>query len=280
MRGPDTPRESPDKLMTFTEHLEELRTRLKYSAIALFLASAVAYLFVDLLFGVLAQPLARAWREAGLGAPRLHFANPTEPFFTYIKLALMAGVFVASPVIFYQLWKFVAPGLTRAERRYVLPFVVASTLCFVGGACFGYFVVFPYGFRFFLGFAKADLGSMQQLLGTDISVTVGKSVALEPTLMISEYFGLVWRLLVAFGVVFELPVLLGFLALVGLVDHRSLWKWNPYFIVIAFFVGGVLTPGPDVVTQVLMAGPLIALYNVSILIAYLLGRSAHRGAES
>lgn len=264
-----------EALMTFGEHLEELRSRLARALIALVLGAVLAYTFSDLLFALLAQPLIRAWADAGLGAPQIHFANPIEPFFTYLKISLLAGVFVASPVIFYQLWAFVAPGLYKQEKRYVIPFTVLSALCFIGGACFGYFVVFPYGFQFFLGFARTDMGQMQKTFGGLLSFKVGQTFELRPTLMMSEYFGLVWRLLLAFGLVFELPLLICFLAMVGLVSHRTLWKWNPYFVVISFVVAAVLTP-PDVITQVFMAGPLIALYNFSILFAWFFERRRAR----
>jgi len=266
-----------DKVMTFTEHIEELRGRLRAALIAIVVASLVCYAFSELVFAVLAQPLIDAWRQAGLGKPQLHFASPIEPFFTYIKLAMVAGIFLASPVVFYQLWAFVSPGLTRAEKKYVLPFAFFSTICFIGGACFGYFVVFPFGFQFFLGFAQENVGSMQHILGHTVSVSVGHPFQLTATLMMGDYFGLVWRLLLAFGLIFELPLLICFLAMVGLVTHRTLWKWNPYFIVLAFLVSAFLTP-PDVVTQVLMAGPLIVLYNLSILVAWFFSRKAESSA--
>lgn len=260
-----------DKLMTFTEHLEELRTRLKYCLYAVILMVLVAYLFSDLLFVLMAQPLVEAWRQAGLGSPKIHFANPIEPFFTYLKVSLVGGLFLASPVVFYQLWMFVAPGLYKHEKRYVIPFTVASAVCFIGGAGFGYFVVFPYGFQFFLGFAQDNMGSMQSLLGGVVNVSMKQTFELAPTLMMGEYFGLVWRMLLAFGLVFELPLFLFFLSIVGLVDWRMLWRFNRYFIIIAFVVGAILTP-PDVITQVMMAMPLIVLYNLSIVLAYLFGK--------
>jgi sec-independent protein translocase protein TatC len=162
---------------------------------------------------------------------------------------------------------FIAPGLYKHEKRYVIPFTVLSALFFIGGAAFGYFVVFPFGFQFFLGFAQKNVASMQEVFGSAVNLTLGKGFELKPTLMMGEYFGLVWRLLLAFGVIFELPLLIVFLSMVGLVTHRKLWKWNPYFVVLAFVVSAVLTP-PDVVTQILMALPLIALYNISILFAW------------
>jgi len=257
------------QLMTFTEHLEELRTRLKYAIISVLVAMLVAYAFARPLFVILTQPLIKAWHGAGLGPPKLHFANPIEPFFTYLKVALIAGVFAASPVVFYQLWKFVAPGLYKHEKKFVIPFTVASALCFIGGAAFGYFMVFPYGFSFFLGFAQKNMSSVKGLMGGNMEL--GAAFELTPTLMMGDYFSLVWRMLLGFGLIFELPVVVLFLALIGLVDYKGLWRFNRYFIIIAFFVGAILTP-PDVITQILMATPLLVLYNLSILLAYLFGK--------
>jgi sec-independent protein translocase protein TatC len=261
----------PDKLMTFTEHLEELRTRLKWSALALVGGMLSAYGFADFFFILLAQPLIRAWDEAGLGAPKIHFANPIEPFFTYLKISLIAGVFIASPIIFHQIWKFIAPGLYKHEKRWGIGFALASAVLFAGGACFGYFFVFPLAFKFFLGYARSNMGSMEKLLGGAVTVST-QTFELTPTLMMGEYFSLVWKLLLAFGLVFELPVLLLFLSVIGLVTYKSLWKFNRYFIVLAFIIGAVLTPGPDIISQILMAVPLVVLYNLSILISYLISR--------
>ncbi|MCK5798203.1 MAG: twin-arginine translocase subunit TatC, partial [Deltaproteobacteria bacterium] len=148
------PESETQNVMSFTEHLEELRRRLKYALLALLVGVGISYAFSDFLFVLLAQPLIKAWSDAGLGPPKIHFANPIEPFFTYIKLSLVGGIFIASPVIFYQLWQFIAPGLYKQEKKYAIPFATISALFFIGGAAFGYFIVFPYGFRFFLGYAR------------------------------------------------------------------------------------------------------------------------------
>ncbi|MCC6746845.1 MAG: twin-arginine translocase subunit TatC [Deltaproteobacteria bacterium] len=270
---------SDDAVMSFSQHLEELRKRLKYSAIWLVIWAGVGYALSDFLFVILAQPLIRAWTDAGLGPPKMHFSNPIEPFFTYMKLALIFGVFAASPFIFYQLWKFIAPGLYRKEKRYAVPFAAASGLLFIGGACFGYFVLFPYAFRFFLGFARKNVGRMEELLGGTLKVSMKHTFELTPTLMMGEYFSLTWKLLLASGVVFELPLVIAFLSLAGLVSARALWRFNRYFIVIAFVIGAVLTPGPDVISQVLLSVPLVVLYNLSILFALVTERRRARRTE-
>jgi sec-independent protein translocase protein TatC len=267
-----------DKLMTFGEHLEELRTRLKHAAYAVIVCTLVAYSFSEFLFAVLAQPLIKAWGDAGLGQPQLHFANPIEPFFTFLKISLVAGIFMSSPIVFYQIWRFVAPGLYRHEKRYALPFAVASAAFFLGGAAFGYFLVFPYGFQFFLGFAKTNMGRMERILGQKVGISLHHTFQLRPTLMMGEYFGLVWRLLLAFGLIFELPLVIFFLAMAGLVQPKTLWRFNRYFIILSFVIGAVLTP-PDVITQIFMATPLLVLYNLSILFSFIFVRSRKKRLE-
>ena len=168
----------------------------------------------------------------------------------------MAGVLLASPVIFSQAWRFVAPGLYRHEKRVLLPFVAVSTCCFLAGCAFGYFVVFPPAFRFLLGYA---------------------SETLDPLPAVSEYFSLAIRLLAAFGVVFELPVCMVFLAKVGLVTPAFLQKHRKYAILSSFVLAAVVTPTPDVVNQLLMAGPLIVLYEVSVLLVAVFGRKPLEG---
>jgi len=173
-----------------------------------------------------------------------------EAFFTYLKVALLGGIFVASPVILYQIWLFAAPALYSREKKYVVPFVVSSTLLFVGGAAFGYFVVFPFGFKFFMGFA------------TDL---------IQPAPKLKEYLSFCSMLLLAFGLIFELPLFIFFLAKLRVVDARMLARNRRYVILGMFVVAATLTP-PDVVTQLMMVGPLLLLYEVSIWIAKIVGK--------
>jgi sec-independent protein translocase protein TatC len=238
-----------DVKQPLTAHLQELRTRLIRSLIALGIAFAVCYQFVDAIMDWLQAPIRQ------LDAPikvAMIGTGLAEAFFTKLKVALFAGIFAASPAIFYQLWKFVAPGLYDAEKRYVKPFVFFGTLFFVSGAYFCYRIVFPTAFGFF--------------------VAEYASVSIEPLLKISEYLTFVSRMLLAFGIVFELPVFTFFLARIGIVDHRMMigaWRWS---VVGIFIVAAVLTPGPDVASQMLMATPLLILYAVSIAVAYAFGR--------
>jgi sec-independent protein translocase protein TatC len=181
---------------------------------------------------------------------RLIFTNLPEMFFTYLKTAILAGALLVSPVLFYQIWMFIAPGLYQNERRFAIPFVVCSTMLFVGGSLFGYFVVFPFGFRFFLGFANDYIQALSS---------------------VKQYFSFAIKLLLAFGVVFELPVVIFFLARMGLVTSDLLRRKRKYAILLTFVMASILTP-PDVITQLMMAGPLIILYEISIFIAKIAGK--------
>jgi len=225
----------------FMTHLEELRRRLVTCAIAIGVGFVICYFFSERLFQILVMPL-KANMPAG---DRLIFTNLPEMFFTYLKTAFLAGALLVSPVLFHQLWIFIAPGLYQNEKRFAIPFVVCSTILFVGGSLFGYFVVFPFGFRFFLGFANDYIQALPS---------------------VKQYFSFAIKLLLAFGVVFELPVVMFFLARMGLVTPELLRRKRKYAILLTFVLASILTP-PDVVTQLMMAGPLIILYEISILIA-------------
>jgi len=180
----------------------------------------------------------------------LIFTGLPEAFFTYLKVALLSGFMLATPVLLYEFWMFVAPGLNRKERQILIPIVLLSSLFFIGGALFGYFVVFPWGFKFFLGFA------------TD---------TIRPLPSMKEYLSFSSKLLIAFGLSFELPIVLTFMARIGLVTVPFLKK-NRKYALLLFFVGAAILTPPDVVTQVMMAVPLMALYELSILGARVFGK--------
>ena len=225
----------------FMSHLEELRKRLIHSFIAVGIGFSAAYAFKEELYNILMLPLVKALPEG----QTLIFTGITEMFFTYLKTALVAGILVASPVIFYEAWKFIAPGLYQNEKRYVIPFVISSTILFIGGALFGYFIVFPYGFQFFLGFETETIRAMPS---------------------VKEYFSLATRLLLAFGLVFELPVVMFFLSKMGVVTVPFLKKSRKYAILLSFVASAILTP-PDPTTQCMMAVPLVVLYELGIFVA-------------
>ena len=276
---PAAPAEPVDELdasrMPFFEHLRELRVRLRNSAIALAVGFVIAYMFSQELMVILARPLVDVWYEVkasnpAVGDPTLYFNSLFEPFWVYLSIAFWGGIFVASPFMFHQLWLFIAPGLYKRERRYGVAFAASSAVLFVGGAAFCYFFVLPAAYRFFLNYSTHNLAELQRGLGVEYNLA--DAISLQPLLGMEAYLSFVKKLLLAFGLVFELPLVILFMAIAGLVTHRGLWRFNRWFIVIAFVVAAVLTPGPDIISQVMMALPMIILYNGSIVLAYLVAR--------
>jgi len=249
--------------LPFMEHLQELRTRVVRILLGLIPGVAAAWVYREQLLEWLLWPLVQAWKAKGLGEPEVLFQDLTEPFIAYLKIALVAGLLASAPWSFWQLWGFISPGLYRKEKLLALPFVFASTLCFVGGALFGYFVVFPIGFEYLLGFS----GSLP-----------GATIQLKPALMVKNHLGSSLKLLIAFGVVFEIPVVVTFLAAAGIVDWKQLLRFGRWWVVLAAILSALLTP-PDVASQVLMLGPLIGLYFVSVVVAMLFGSKKNKDAE-
>ncbi len=235
--------------MTLTEHLEELRWGLLKSVFAIVIASVICYFFSDLIFGFVVAPLRQNLRPG----QNLIGTSVTEAFFIEIKVALAAGILFSSPVIFYQIWRFIVPGLTGAEKRWVLPFVTLATLFFLGGAYFCYRIVLPIAFNYFI----------------DQYETMGVS----PAIRIGEYFTFFFRLVLAFGVTFELPVFTFFLVRLGIWDYRFMLRSFRYAILAIFIIAAILTPTPDVINQSLLALPMLALYLLSIGVAYVWRRT-------
>lgn len=238
----------------FLGHLEELRSRLIAIAISVGVGFGISYIFSERLFQILILPLKAVLPEG----ERLIFTNLPEMFFTYLKVSLISGILLTSPYVFYQLWMFIAPGLYRREKRYALPFVISSTILFAGGALFGYFVVFPFGFKFFVGFSNEYVKALPS---------------------VKQYFSFAIKLLFAFGVVFELPVVIFFLSKMGIVSPELLKKKRKYAILATFALAALLTP-PDGVTQCMMAGPLIILYEIGILVSKLAWKKKAEKAEA
>ena len=245
-----------DVKLPLTAHLEELRSRLIKSLIALGVAFVACYQVVEPLIRWLIAPV----KQFDPKRVQIIGTGLAEAFFTKLKVAFFAGIFLASPVIFYQIWKFVAPGLYEHEKRYVKPFVFFGTFFFVAGAYFCYRLVFPTAFGFF--------------------IDEYTSVSIEPFLKISEYLSFASRMLLAFGVVFELPVFTFFLARAGIVNHKIMIGAWRYSVVGIFIVAAVLTPGPDIASQLLMATPLLVLYAVSIGVAYAFAKPAREATDS
>jgi sec-independent protein translocase protein TatC len=240
--------------MTFLEHLEDLRKRLFYSVLALFIGFVPGWIFAKDIYKILARPVTQ-YLPAGT---KLAFTGLTAPFMLYMKVAFLASLFVMSPFVFLQLWYFIAPGLYQKEKKYVVPFVLMTTFFFALGAVFGYFIVFPWACRFFLQ------------LGRDF----------QPVIKVDEYFGFALRVLLGIAVVFELPTLIFFLAKMGLVTARWMIRNFKYAVLVVFVIAAVITPTPDAITQSIVAVPMLALYGLSILIALAVGRGKEKARRA
>lgn len=236
-----------DEKIPFTTHLEELRYRIILCLIAVGTGFILSYLVKERIFRFLMEPLLKV---LPVDQNYLIFTGLPEAFFTYLKLSLFGGIFLGSPVVLYQIWSFVVPGLHSQEKRYFLPFVFFSTSFFFAGASFCFYMVFPYGFQFFTGFGTEHIRALPAM---------------------KEYLSIATKLLLAFGIVFEMPLFTFFLAKIGLVNHKMMLdKWR-YAVVIMFMGAAILTP-PDIFTQVLMAGPLILIYFLSVGVARVFGK--------
>ena len=237
----------------FTSHLDELRKRIIICVVAVAVGFFGSYFFAEQIFDILIKPL-----QAELPPDSMFiFTGLPEAFFVYLKLSLFGGILLASPVLLWEVWCFVAPGLYDQEKKYVYPFVIFSTLLFATGVSFGYFVVFPIAFKFFMGYS---------------------SEIIKPLPSIKEYLNFSCKLLFAFGAVFELPLFVLFLAKIGLVNEKMLRSKRKFAILGIFAVAAILTP-PDIVSQILMAIPLLVLYEISILVAKYFGKKEEEEEE-
>lgn len=232
--------------MTFTEHLEELRKRLFRAVIAAFIGFLACYGFKEYLFDMLMKPLLDVLPPDST----MIYTSLPEAFFTYLKVSFVAGVFLASPYIFYQIWRFIGPGLYDTEKKLIIPIAIFSGFFFIAGGLFAYFIVFPLGFNFFMGY---------------------ETEVIRPLPTLREYFSFSIKLLFAFGIAFELPLFIFFLARLGIVTSKGLRKHRKYAILMAFIASALLTP-PDIISQALMSGPLVILYELGILVAYIWGK--------
>lgn len=247
--------------MPLTMHLGELRTRLIRSLLAVAVGFGASYAFAERLFEFLTRPLL-GLNQAGANATAVNLIGTgiAEAFFIKLKVSFIAGIFLAIPMILYQIWRFVAPGLYDTEKRYARPFVFFGSAFFVAGAAFCYAFVMPVGYRFLI-----------EQYGT---------IGISPEIRISEYLTFTSRMLLAFGVTFELPVITFFLARVGVVTHQMMIAYARYAVLVIFVLAAVLTPGPDVASQLLMAGPLLLLYALSVGVAYVFGTAPAPAAEA
>ncbi len=243
--------------MPLFQHLEELRNRLLICVLAVGFGFVISYVFSGKIFEILMMPWINAMPEGQ--SAKLIYTAPHEAFFVYMKVSFIAGTLLAAPIIIWQIWKFIAPGLYENEKKYMVPVIFFTSACFLGGAAFGYFVVFPVGFKFFASFA---------------------SDYISPMMRTSEYLSFANKLLLCFGLAFELPVFAFFLAKLGILSSDFLKRKRKVAIVLIFIAAAVLTPSPDVLSQLLMAGPLIVLYEASVWIVYFFGAKPFKTDEA
>jgi len=233
--------------MSFLDHLDELRRRLVACALALAVGTLVAFAFIDRIFGFIMRPLYERLPQGS----KLIYTEPTEAFMLYVKIALLAGLVIGAPIIMWQLWLFIAPGLYAKEKRFAIPFILMATVLFVAGAAFNHYAVFPWAWTFLASFSNDYMTIMPRI---------------EPL------FSLYAMMLLAMGVVFEMPAVILVLARMGVVTAGFLWRNIKYAVLIIFIVAAVITPTGDMVTQTLMAAPMVVLYLLSILLALFFGK--------
>jgi sec-independent protein translocase protein TatC len=246
----DIPEENPERKMPFLSHLEELRWTILWSLIAVLVGAIGCYIFAEELIDILLKPLPSD--EA------LIFLSPTGGFMIYIKVAIFSGLILALPIVVWQFWKFIVPGLLDKEKKLVPPIVFFTVLCFAIGATFAYYVIIPFGLKFLLGF---------------------ETEAFEANIEVGKYLGFVVTIILVFGTVFELPVLSFFLTKVGILTPEFLRAKRRYGIVIIFIMAALLTP-PDIFTQLMLAGPLIMLYEISIWVSAMVRKKDKKEKEN
>lgn len=232
--------------MTLWEHLEELRRRLIICFITLFAGFLVCWFYRETIFSVVQAPFLKFVARGD----KLSFISLTEPFFVYMKVSALAALIFTSPILITQVWLFIAPGLYKKEKMYAVPFIFFSTIFFLGGCVFCYYYVFPFACRYFL-----EVGSQ-----------------FKQDVRVNDYFSLFSKLTLAIGLIFEIPILAFFLARIGIINHHFLLNKFKYAILVCFIISAIITPTPDVVTQTFLAVPMLLLYVLSILIAWIFGK--------
>jgi sec-independent protein translocase protein TatC len=232
--------------MSFLEHLEELRRRLMYSIISVVIGFFACWNYAEKIVGWMQAPIMEALKRNGM-PQTLVYLNPTDPFNLYLKIAALAGLFVTSPFVLYQLWMFISPGLYRNEKKYVVPFMVSTVFLFLSGGYFGYKLVYPAALDFLIGYGKQ----------------------FQPMITIHEYVDLFLTVILGLGVVFEMPILVFFLALMGVVTAGWMWRNIRYSILVIFIIAAILTPTTDILNMCIFAAPMVGLYIASIGIAYI-----------
>ena len=241
------PKPAQDEMPTmgFLDHLEELRRRIVYSLIAVFVGFVGCWFSAARLVGIMQKPIIEVLHQ-NHQTEMLVYQHPVDPFNLYLKVAGVAGLFVTSPFVLYQIWLFIAPGLYRNEKRYVWPFMFSSVSLFIAGGLFGYWIVLPKALGFLIDFGKQ----------------------FQPMITIEEYTSLFVTVIVGMGAIFEMPILVLFLSLMGLVSAGWMWRNVRYSILGIFIVAAIITPTPDIVNMCIFAAPMLALYMVSIGVAW------------
>jgi len=232
--------------MGFLDHLEELRKRIIYSIISVAVGFGICWWKVERIYDIMQRPIIDALRANGM-AEKLVYLNPTEPFNLYLKIAALAGLFLTSPFVLYQVWMFISPGLYRKEKRYVVPFMVSTISLFACGGYFGYKIVYPAALTFLINFGKQ----------------------FQPMITIGEYTSLFLSIILGMGLIFEMPILVFFLSLMGIVSAGFMWKNFRYSILVIFIIAAIVTPTTDILNMCIFAAPMIALYAFSIGVAWL-----------
>jgi sec-independent protein translocase protein TatC len=244
--GQDGDEKEPMTTMGFLDHLEELRKRLVHSIVAVAVGFGVCWWKAEWLFGFAQRPIVDVLRKHGL-PEKLVFLNPTDPFNLYLKVAALAGLFLTSPYVLYQVWMFISPGLYRNEKRYVVPFMVSTITLFVSGGYFGYRIVYPRALDFLIGFGRQ----------------------FQPMITITEYTQLFLSIILGMGLIFEMPILVFFLAFMGIMSPEFMIKNFRYSILVIFIIAAIVTPTPDIVNMCVFAAPMLVLYALSIGVAWL-----------
>jgi sec-independent protein translocase protein TatC len=232
--------------MGFLDHLEELRRRIIYSIISVAVGFCICWWKVERIYDVMQRPIMDALKSNGM-AEKLVYLNPTEPFNLYLKIAALAGLFLTSPFVLYQVWMFISPGLYRKEKKYVVPFMVSTITLFAAGGYFGYKIVYPAALTFLINFGKQ----------------------FQPMITIGEYTSLFLSIILGMGLIFEMPILVFFLSLMGIISAGFMWKNFRYSILVIFIIAAIVTPTTDILNMCIFAAPMIALYAVSIGVAWL-----------
>ena len=243
--------------MPLLAHLEELRKRIIFSVLGVLVGFISCWSVADRIFGLMQQPIIGALRHHGV-ASGLVYLNPTEPFNLYLEVALVGGLFVASPFVFYQLWLFIAPGLYRKEKRYVMPFLLSTVGLFIAGGLFGYKMVYPASLDFLIGYGQR----------------------FQPMITIGEYTKLFVTIIVGLGLIFEMPILVFFLAVMRVITARWMLRNLRYATLVIFIIAAIVTPTTDVLNMCLFAAPMIALYALSIGVAWLVNSARRRATDA